>query len=34
MDARQKIQAADTRHNWLDQDTTYYMPIGSTATKQ
>jgi hypothetical protein len=32
-DARQKVQAVDSRRNWLDRAATYCLPIGETATR-
>jgi len=31
--ARRKVQTADERRNWLDEEATYCMPIGATATR-
>jgi hypothetical protein len=31
--ARRKVQAADGRRNWLDEEFTYCTPIGATATR-
>jgi hypothetical protein len=33
LDARRKVQTADERRNWLDEEATYCMPIGATATR-
>jgi hypothetical protein len=32
-DARKRVQSADSRRNWLDEEVTYCLPIGATATR-